>query len=305
MPMNRFPDSPDLRRFRGAAMNTAFEVFMAHTDPDAAAQAAHDAFRAAEALESELSRFLPNSDVSRINRLEAGCSVRVCPDTFECLRRGLEWQDITGGAFDLTAGAGTGGPPADLTAVPGSGGPPPIRLDDGAMEVRVTRRVTVDLGAIGKGFAVDRMTEILREWDVPAALVHGGMSSVAAYGALPGHAGWPVTLHRPTEAGRASAYRGQRPELLERCELTGNAIGASGVEKGGHIIDPSTGRPVAGRIAAWAFADDATSADALSTAFMVMDPESVRIFCGSHRGVRAIVIGEDGTIHRFGTGQGA
>jgi FAD:protein FMN transferase len=302
---------PEPLRFRGFHMNAEFEVRIAgEPDAEAAARAAAEAFRAAEALESELSRFLPNSDVSRINRLGPGGSVRVCPDTFECLRRGLELEALTGGAFDLSAGAGKDRPEAGRTERRGTApadAPRPIALDGEALEVRASRRVTVDLGAIGKGFAVDRMISVLREWGVPSALVHGGRSSAAAYGGPGGGADWTVTLRRPPArplpepAGVAPREQAAEPdEPLDRRPLSGGAVGASGVEKGGHIIDPFTGRPVRGRIAAWAFAPDATSADGLSTAFMVMEPEAVRLFCASHPGVRAVVVIDDGAVLKCG-----
>jgi thiamine biosynthesis lipoprotein len=303
--MTRGTDSPGLHRFRRDLMHTTFEAILAEgSDPVFAAQAAQEAFRTAEGIESEFSRFLPNSDVSRIRRLEPGQSVRVCIDTFECLKRSLEMRDITGGVFDVTAANGREGPEADGSVLSArEPDRPRFILDRETFEVRVTGRVALDLGGIGKGYAVDRMIGVLREWEVPAALVHGGKSSVSAYGGPDGCSGWPVTLRRPaggTAPGVSGAYSGG---LICRIELNGRSMAASGVEKGPHIIDPRTGLPVTGRIAAWAFADDATTADCLSTAFMVMEPESVGAFCVRNPSVSAIVIGEDGMVQRFGPEQ--
>jgi FAD:protein FMN transferase len=304
-PMTPGTDTPGLHRFRRDLMHTAFEAILAEgPDPVFAAQAAQEAFRTAEAIESEFSRFLPNSDVSRINRLEPGQSVLVCIDTFECLKRGLEMREMTGGAFDVTAETGRERPETD-----GSGRPaaesdrPRIVLDGETFEVTVTGRIALDLGGIGKGYAVDRMIGVLREWELPAALVHGGKSSVSAYGGPDGCTGWPVTLRRPAGGPEPGVSGACSDGLIGRIELNGRSMAASGLEKGPHIIDPRTGLPVTGRIAAWAFADDATTADCLSTAFMVMEPESVRAFCARNPSVSAIVIGEDGIVQRFGTEQ--
>ncbi len=294
-------------------MHTAFEVILA-TGPDRAAaeQAAHEAFRIAENLESEFSRFLPNSDVSRINRLEPGGSVRVLPDTFECISRALEILAMTGGAFDVTAGSGGAGSVLPQGGNRGNGETgkrrdstdrPRLILDRETFEVRVTGRVFLDLGGIGKGYAVDRMIEVLKEWEMPAALAHGGKSSVSAYGGPEGCSGWPVTLHRPAGSPSPAASSGEADSLISRIELNGRAMAASGLEKGPHIIDPHTGCPARGGVAAWAFADDAATADGLSTAFMVMAPESVRALCVRNPSVSAIVIGEDGDVRRFGAEQ--
>ncbi|MDM7925429.1 MAG: FAD:protein FMN transferase [bacterium] len=299
-----------LLRFRRDLMHTAFEVILAAVpDPATAEQAAHEAFGTAEKLESEFSRFLPNSDVSRVNRLEAGASAPVCFDTFECVSRGLEIQAMTGGAFDVTAGSGGAGPESPRGVKQGNGETgrrrepaerPRLILDRETLEVRVTGRVCLDLGGIGKGYAVDRMVDVLKEWDIPAALVHGGRSAVAAFGRPEGFSGWPVTLRRPSDRPDSGPGQEDAPSLIARFELNGRAMAASGIEKGPHIIDPATGLPVRGRVAAWAFADDAATADGLSTAFMVMDSDSVRGLCERQPSVSAILIGEDGKVHRFG-----
>jgi FAD:protein FMN transferase len=66
------------------------------------------------------------------------------------------------------------------------------------------------------------------------------------------------------------------------------------LEKGRHIIDPRTGEPAAAKIAAWSLGPDATRADALSTAFMVMTPDEIRDFCTAHPPFRALLVLESG-----------
>jgi thiamine biosynthesis lipoprotein len=300
-------DRPDLHRFSHEAMASVIEIFILHEDGTYAGQAAWEAFRVADRLESELSRYVPNSDVGRINRLRPGESIRVGADAFECLKRCRELSDLTGGAFDATAGflkdfwLGREAPsrnPSKVRAASVSGrtGMRGIELDGESLDVRAARRTTVDLGAFGKGYAVDRMAETLREWGIALALVHAGRSSVFAFGRPSPASGWPVTISLP--CGRRKTIR--------RFELNGRAMGASGVGKGPHIIDPRTGEPARGRLAAWAFAQDAATADALSTAFMVMEPDEVRAFCSAHPEIQALVLLKEGTggkirLMSFGT----
>jgi thiamine biosynthesis lipoprotein len=157
-----------------------------------------------------------------------------------------------------------------------------LELDEATMSVRVGATVPMlDLGAIGKGYAVDRVIELLKEWGVGSALVHGGTSSVFAFGPMGGEQGWPVTLSDP---GAAS-------EVIERVVLREAGLGGSGIKKGRHIIDPRRGVPVDGQRAAWVISESAARSDALSTACMVMGEDEIRAMIGRDSRLRAIVAG--------------
>ena len=154
--------------------------------------------RARDRLEQELSRFIGNSDVSRINALAAGETTRVSPSTLECLEIARPFT---------TSPAGRSTSRSARAREPRSR---PGRL-------RRSRRdggVRLDLGGIGKGYAVDRMAELLAEWEVPRALVHGGFSSVLALEAPPGREGWPLTLSAP--GGGGSSRGSRRASGLQR-----------------------------------------------------------------------------------------
>src|SRR4026209_121017 len=126
----------DVRRFAHGAMATVYEVCATHADHLYAAQAAQAMFDLVDRLERELSRFLPNSDITRINHLETGESTRVTPSTLECLVIARHMFDLTGGAFDVSIGSGL----------------PSLELDVENCVVRAkTRGVRLDLGGIGKG----------------------------------------------------------------------------------------------------------------------------------------------------------
>ncbi len=272
----------DVRRFSHEAMATVFEVYAVHPDQRYAAQAAQAAFDLADRLERELSRFLPNSDIARVNHLAAGESTRVSPSTLECLVIARHVFDLTGGAFDVSIGTGL----------------PSLELDPDDFLVRATNDgVQVDLGGIGKGYAVDRMAELLEEWGLGVALVHGGFSSVLALEPPTGREGWPLTLSDPGAPSR----------VLARLSVRQTALGASGVRKGDHIVDPRTGEPARGRLAAWvvvprperagaeAPVDEGSSAaaavtDALTTAFMLLSTEEIAALCERSPGLEAWVL---------------
>ncbi|MHC4541958.1 MAG: FAD:protein FMN transferase [Planctomycetota bacterium] len=148
-----------------------------------------------------------------------------------------------------------------------------LEFDEREHTIRLSASpVRVDLGGIGKGYAVDRVAELLGEWSIETALISGGYSSVLAMEAPPGMDGWPLTLSDPAD----------RKKILMRPRLRAGALSGSGVEKGGHIISPRTGRPVEDRRAAWAAAPNATTGDALSTAFMIMEPDEIEQYCARH-----------------------
>jgi len=296
-------ESGDVRRFSHDAMATVFEVHGVHPDARYAAQAAQAAFDLADALERELSRFLPNSDIGRVNHLAAGGRTRVTPSTMECLVIARHVFDLTGGAFDVSIGTGL----------------PSLELDPDDFLVFATRSgVRVDLGGIGKGYAVDLMAALIEEWGLERALVHGGFSSVLALEAPAGRDGWSLTLSDP----------GVPTRVMARLSARQTALGASGLRKGDHILDPRTGGPARGRRAAWAAVPRpdaagtgtltgakprvaaAAVADALATAFMLLGLEEIETLCERNRGLEAWLLpepadgrqGDAGLIHFGGPG---
>ena len=294
-----------VRRFSHEAMATVFEVRAEHPDARYAAQAAQAAFALADRLEQELSRFLPASDISRINQLAAGERARVGTSAMECLVIARHMFDVTGGAFDISIGTG-------LTS---------LVLDPEQCLVHATSGgVRLDLGGIGKGYAVDLMAELLEEWDLERVLVHGGFSSVLALGPPAGRDGWPLTLSDPKRPARVLIRRTARQE----------ALGASGLRKGDHIVDPRTGAPARGRRAAWVDVPrpdaaqaktrtgegpriaPAAVADALTTACLLLSLGEIERLCADTPGVEAWILpepgedrpGEPDLLHVSGSGTG-
>jgi thiamine biosynthesis lipoprotein len=281
-----------VHRFSHQAMATTFEIFTLHPDKRYVEQAVWAAFDELDRLEAELSKFIENSDVSRINNLTANQSLTVGSDTFECLQLSNRLYAETNGAFDITIGhfmdcwLGDGKTlrePSDeqLDNARRRTGMRLLELDEANVAVRLLgEAVSVDLGGVGKGYAVDKMGELLSEWGIDTALIHGGYSSVLALGSPADAKGWPVTISNPADRSRTLA-------LLYLCD---RAVSGSGVQKGDHIIDPRVARPVEDSLAAWAFVSDAATADALSTAFIIMSPDEVKRYCLGHPDALAMVV---------------
>jgi len=286
---------PGMQRFSHEAMATTFEVIILHEDARYAQQAARAAFDELDRLEQEFSRFIENSDISRINNLAPKGSLRVGLDAFECLQISTRIYDETNGAFDITIGTlldcwlnedKTMRTPSkeQLNLARERTGIHLLELDEAEHTVQVpSNPVQIDLGGIGKGYAVDRMAELLRDWSIDTAVIHGGYSSVLALDAPSKTKGWPLTLSSPVN----------RKQTLAGLHLQGRALSGSGLQQGRHIIDPRTAQPVEGRCAAWACAPDAATADALSTAFMVMSPDEVKKYCSNHPDTLAMIVLED------------
>jgi thiamine biosynthesis lipoprotein len=272
------PDAGDsnrplpLRRFTHEAMACTFEVLLAEAEAEYAEQAARATFAGVDRLEQELSRFVPHSDVARINVLKPGQTARVGIEVIECLQLSAQLYEQTGGAFDITFATRATRPPDE----------PQLEFDPRSHSVGVRAEgVQVDLGGIGKGYAVDQMVAILREWSISTAMVHCGQSTVFTLGRPADAEGWSVAIRNPVK----------HDEELGRVQLTNAALSGSGRElHGEHIIDPRTSRAVSDKHGAWALAPSAALSDALSTAFMVMSPDEVAEYCRRHADTSALLV---------------
>ena len=238
-------------RLRHRAMNTSFEILADHPDATYARQAARAAFEDLDRLETRLSRFLDGSDVRRLNQAPAALPVRIGPEAFACLTEAIRLHERTAGAFDASLGTG-------LTR---------LSLDPATLTVcKAHQETRIDLGGIGKGFALDQMANLLADWDLSRVCLTGGGSSILALEPPTGLEGWPVGL---------GTGDGSFPILLHRASLGASGTGA----QGDHIRDPSDpGRTLPAR-RTWVCTRLAAWSDALATAFMILPREAIAAIC--------------------------
>jgi len=260
------------------AMATRFELVLFGDDPARLRAAGEEAFSEIEGAEARLSRFRPTSDLAWINSRAGRLPVRVDPRVFRLLSLCQELARVTEGAFDPTVGpllrawgflGGNGRPPdpRDMRWARRLVGMERVELDVDAGTVRLPEKgMELDLGAIGKGYALDAAMDVLAETGVEAAFLHGGTSSVHTRGAPPHAPRWKVGWRVPGE---------EEPRALE---LTRPALAISAphgkafVRDGrtfGHVLDPRTGEPTQGTRSAAVAGPSSTVCDALSTALLV------------------------------------
>ncbi len=266
------------------AMGTTFEIYLYALSREQASEVFEAAFDEIERVEEALSNYRSSSELSRINRNAADAPVITDPEVFALLTRSFDYSERTDGAFDVTVGKlmkawgffrGAGHYPSDeeLAYARAQTGWQDVRLDNRRRSVYFLKRgLELDLGGIGKGYAIDRVAQLLREAGVKAALISSGSSTIYAIGAPPKKAGWSVRVPDPLD----------RTRILATVWLKDQSLSTSGsYEKffrlGGrtycHIMDPRTGRPVEGMLQTTVITPEATDSDALSTAVFVMGPQ--------------------------------
>ncbi len=308
-----------LASVRRRIMACEFEVQLAATRDDDSMEHVFSAFDLAEALEAQMTVYRSESEVIRINRAAAFDPVQVEPRLFALFRQTERLHRETDGAFDITSGPLTeawgfsrreGRVPSEaaIAAARERVGMQYVSLDGDARTIAFRKPgVTVNLNSIGKGYALDRMAELLALNAVDDYLLHGGKSSVLARGTQPGveeGTGWTVGLRHPLHPA----------ERLAEFYLQDQALSTSGsgtqffIRRGrryGHILDPRTGRPAEGLYSATVIAPTATEADSLSTAFYAMGPEGVEKYCASHPEIAALLVApaeREGDVRLFDFG---
>jgi thiamine biosynthesis lipoprotein len=296
----------DLIRVHRPAMGSYFEIRLGARVPGAL-ELANRALDLIDELEAQLTVYSDESEISRLNATAHLGPVAIERGLFGLLERAVALSKLTGGAYDVTSGAlsHAWGFVRGPRRVPDAGtlaearactGWQHLRLDPENLTVGFDRPgIQINLGSIGKGYAIDRAVEVIRQhWLPTSALIHGGQSSLFALGSPPGRFGgrWEIAVRNPL-----------RPETpLGVLRLRNRGLGTSGsafqqfVADGrayGHILDPRTGEPAAGGpLSVTVLAPTAADADALSTALYLLGPEAAREHVEHHPEVGVVMVHE-------------
>ena len=266
------------------AMATEFAVLLPGTDSHRA-ETVLDALEMLDAIEARLTVYQESSEISDINRKADQHPVEVSEETFRLLEKAIHLSEKTGGAFDITSGpliktwgfmerSGRKPSPSEIERARELVGYKNLVLDAEKLTVRFAKSgMSINLGAIGKGDALDRLTKVLTDRGVQNFLLHGGSSSIVARGnqQLDGDQaglGWAVGLSHPTKPKRR----------IGGVWLKDTALATSGSGKQffhykgkryGHVIDPRKGIPAGDLLSLTVIADFAADADALATGLFV------------------------------------
>lgn len=305
------------------AMATRFEIVLHGDNAPALRAAGEEALDEITRLENQLSLYRPGSEIAQLNARASREAVQVTPELFALLQHAQKLSTETGGAFDITIAPlvrcwgfmnanGRMPPSEEIAAARELVGMEKLLLDAGNRTVRFARDgVMLDLGAIGKGYAVERAAEFLREAGVTSALIHGGTSTVCAIGRPPEAEAWKIALDVAAELERRSPTRrdyGNTPQragpepppfssltiLLRDESLSVSAAGGRQFEfegrQFGHVIDPRSGQPTDTAMFSAVALPSATETDALSTALLTLGFAGQDTISPLRFGMRTVVI---------------
>lgn len=269
---------PTAHLFTHEAMNTTFHLRICEASESTARDMARECCDHLDFLEARLSRFIEDSDVSRINHMQAGQTLYLNELTHQCLLAALDAYARSGGLFDITLGSRIEHQKSgDTGPVPPLIGQLTIHPDVPAVTCGAPGR-EIDLGGIGKGFALDQLHQRLSEWGAVGGLLTAGASSMLAFGP---HA-WPVELTGDRESARIT--------------LSNQSLSASGTAiQGSHIVHPGgeIAMPAIPCRRVWVTAATATLAEIWSTALMLVEPGEIAGFIAGEETIISVHLHTD------------
>jgi thiamine biosynthesis lipoprotein len=254
--------APLLRIERSApAMGTTYTIDIYGRDKDIMQAAAEGALEEAGRIDRMLSNYRPESELTRVNEHAAHQPVKISRELFDLLTTCVEYSRASQGAFDITVAplmkvwgfykdSGRLPDRAEVRAALGQIGYRNIELNPASHTIRFARQgVSLDPGGVGKGYAVDKMVEVLRKSGIVCALVSGGGSSIYGMGAPPDNPkGWYVRVRDPKDEKKIAAEVYLRDESISTSGNYEKFFWADG-KLYSHIMDPRTGFPAEGMLA--------------------------------------------------------
>lgn len=283
-------------------LDTVVDIQVLSSDEQRANQAIAAAYAEMQRIEELFSRYQEGSQIFSLNKNAGIESVAVSSEVRDMLQRAKEYGLLTDGLFNVTIGAlvdlwGIG---TEHERVPSENEIRQTlpRINLAALELDQTQNVSitqpgvsVDLGGIGKGYAIDRAWQTLKDQGIEKALINAG-GNIRCLGTRADGKPWRIGIRHPRQEG-----------ILGVIEVTEKAVATSGdyeryfVKDGiryHHILDPRTGKPAQGCQSVTILAPTAEMADALSTSVFLMGVDAGMRFIETQEGVDAMIVGNDG-----------
>jgi FAD:protein FMN transferase len=296
--------SSGLYKFHQVAMGTVVEITLMGESEESAQKAALRAFQEIKRIEYLMSPWIESSDVTRINRSAGNDGVKVSPETIEVIKRAQEVSKLSGGGFDITVG-----PLVQLWRKARESGMPPemeevketlnlvnfrnLKTHYGGKVLLEKKGMTIDLGGIAKGYAVDRVFELLKGLGYRNLVVNAG-GDLRVGGSKP-EGPWSIGIQHPRDPEK----------IMARISVSDTALATSGdyekffIHQGKryhHILNPKNGFPAEGCQSVTVLHNEGATADALATAVFVLGPEKGYSLCQRLQGVECLIVDKEGKI---------
>lgn len=302
-------DKPILVYQEKYVMGTVFEIAAYAESSEKGSAAIAKAFEQIVRMDDLMSNYKPESALNKLNRSAHFQAQKVPPDLYRVIEQAVQFSRLSGGKFDITVA-----PLVNLWKATLSGDSlPSLSQRQQAEECvgyekieftppdQITFRsscMQLDLGAIGKGYAVDRAGEMLYSYGIHNALINSGGSTILALGSPPGKPGWLVHLRDPSH--KIDPYVMLKDQSVSTSEQT--AVSLLAPESAGHIIDPATGRPLDTEFAVSVITSSGTPSDGLSTTLLLLGPKVGKALVDGMGNVSAIWVSPKAEIETVTNG---
>lgn len=285
-------------------MGTLIEIVIQEPSNDLAQKAISASFNEISRLEKILSTYLPNSELSKFNSLAGGeIKIPVSPDLLKVIQRGVYWGTLSNGAIDISIGPAvklwefkseTPSPPdvGELKKVSEFINYKDIIIDGNSIGLKKTG-MSLNLGSIAKGYAVDQAIKNLKKMGIKSGLVNAG-GDLMAFGLKSKTEGWHIGLQHPRKP----------EEIIASLDIKDKAVATSGdyqryfikdKVRYHHILNPKNGWPANQAISATVISDNVMDADALSTALFILGEKKGLALINSLEGIEGMIFSKSNT----------
>ena len=291
------------RRRSQLLMGTLLEIQAYGESTEKVDQVINLAFQEVNRIEQILSTYQPNSEISKLNQLADKAPVTLSKEVIDLLVRSKKLTSQTNGSFDISVG-----PVVNLWRI--SEGKKPssksiehslqsigmkyVEINVARQEVRFNKKgMRIDLGAIGKGYAMDRAAELLGSRGIHRAMLSFG-GHILALNPPPGQQGWKVHIRNPKNQNQVIGHFEIKDSSVATTADDQRSYLVNG-KRFSHIINPNTGQPVSGSSSVTIITPHAEQGDALSTALFAMGTDN-SVQYGKEHFLQTLIIDEQGDL---------